>query len=116
MFVNHSWLSNELDVAMVGPRVDLTYEHENLGDGIGVLEELASGKHAFAQRLKQAQNPVIIVGSSSLQRADGAALFKLVTQLAESVRGAGKCAPDWRVLNVLQRVSYVTTVTNIIFI
>ena len=44
-----SWLSNELDVAMVGPKVDLTYEHENLGDSVKLLEDLASGSHPFAQ-------------------------------------------------------------------
>ena len=46
---SHSWLSNELDVAMVGPKVDLTFEHENLGDSADIIRDLESGDHPFCQ-------------------------------------------------------------------
>lgn len=64
------------------------------------------------QRLKQARCPIVIVGSSLLQRPDGAALHKLVAQLAENTRAAKQCAPDWKVLNVLHRVSVRPHVMN----
>ena len=44
-----SWLSNELDVAMIGPKVDLTFEHENLGDSMDIIRQLEEGKHPFCQ-------------------------------------------------------------------
>ncbi len=44
-----SYLHNDLNVAMVGSRVDLTYEYEHLGEDVKVLEELASGTHPYCE-------------------------------------------------------------------
>merc|ERR1712168_1170645 len=74
------WIHNELNVAMVGPKVDLTYDYEHLGDTTEVLKELAAGNHPFANELNSAKNPIVIVGSESLQREDGGAIMSLVQQ------------------------------------
>ena len=42
-------IHNECKVAVVGSKVDLTYDYEYLGDNTKVLEEIASGKHAFSR-------------------------------------------------------------------
>lgn len=44
-----SWLHNELQVALVGRKVDLTYTYEHLGDSAHILQEIAAGTHPFAQ-------------------------------------------------------------------
>ena len=46
---NFSWTHNDLQVAVVGPKIDLTYAYDHLGDSTSVLNELASGKHAFSK-------------------------------------------------------------------
>jgi len=99
------WIHNELDLALVGPKVDLTYDYDHLGDSTDVLQQLADGKHPFSARLAAAKNPVVIVGSEALQREDGAAVMKLTQQIADKVRNTSGCAPDWAVLNVLHRVA-----------
>jgi hypothetical protein len=43
------WTHNDLQVAVVGPKIDLTYTYEHLGDSVNILNELTSGKHAFAK-------------------------------------------------------------------
>ena len=90
---------------MVGPKVDLTYDYDHLGESASVLAELASGNHPFAQRLAKAKNPVVIVGSECLQRQDGAAIFAQVQKIAESVKAKSGCPDNWKVLNVLHRVA-----------
>ena len=47
-----------------------------------MVEDLISGKHAYSKTLAAAKNPVIILGSSSLQGAQGNALHSLVAKLA----------------------------------
>ena len=47
-----SWINNELTVAVVGTRVDLTYDYDHLGDSTKILADIAAGKHPFAQVLK----------------------------------------------------------------
>jgi hypothetical protein len=48
---------------------------------------------------------MIVVGSGALQREDGAAIHAAVAKLAYKARAASGCGEDWRVLNVLHRVS-----------
>ncbi|XP_067649239.1 NADH-ubiquinone oxidoreductase 75 kDa subunit, mitochondrial-like [Haliotis asinina] len=103
--IRKSWIHNDLQVAMVGTPVDLTYEYDQLGDTTSVLESLASGKHPFCQTLNAAKKPIIVVGSSVLQREDGAAIHAAVSTLAENVRSNSGCGTDWKVLNVLHRVA-----------
>lgn len=43
----YSWLHNELQVALVGHAVDLSYSYNHLGDSTKILEEIAAGKHPF---------------------------------------------------------------------
>lgn len=44
-----SWLHNELNVAVVGHKVDLSYSYNHLGEDVSVLKELAKGTHPFCQ-------------------------------------------------------------------
>jgi len=103
--IRKSWIYHELDVAMVGPKIDLSYEYEHLGDSAKVLKELASGTHAYNRVLSGAKKPMIIVGSAMLQRPDGAAIHAAVSTLAQNVRAQSGCGDDWKVLNVLHRVA-----------
>merc|ERR1719228_208145 len=98
------WIHNELDLALVGPKVDLTYDYDHLGDSVDVLKQLADGSHPFSDRLAAAKAPVVIVGSETLQRQDGAAVMALVQKIADNARAAAE-NPDWKVLNVLHRVA-----------
>merc|ERR1719481_1183523 len=45
------WIHNELDLAVVGPKVDLTYDYDHLGDSTEVLQQLADGTHPFSARV-----------------------------------------------------------------
>ena len=68
------WTYNELDLALDGPKVDLTYDYDHLGDSTDVLQQLADGTHPYSARLPAAKAPV---GSESLQREDDGALMRL---------------------------------------
>ena len=99
------WIHNELDLALVGPKVDLTYDYDHLGDSTEVLQQLADGTHPYSARLAAAKAPVVIVGSEALQRGDGGAVMRLTQQIADKLRTSSGCGGDWAVLNVLHRVA-----------
>ncbi|KAG9277639.1 NADH-ubiquinone oxidoreductase 75 kDa subunit, mitochondrial [Astyanax mexicanus] len=103
--VRKSWLHNELQVALVGHEVDLSYTYNHLGDSTQVLQEIAAGKHQFCQVLAQSKRPVVVVGSSCLQRADGAAILSAVSTIAQNARVSSGVEEGWKVLNVLHRVA-----------
>jgi NADH-quinone oxidoreductase subunit G len=80
--IRKRYLSGRCAIASVGPAVDLTYPVERLGAGPATLRELADGKLGFAEKLKAAKNPLIIVGMGALAREDGAAVLALARSMA----------------------------------
>lgn len=100
-----AWIHNDLDVAMIGPNVNLSYDHENLGDDTSIIQGLLDGSHPFAARLASAKRPVIVVGSALLSRPDGGAIYAKLLELSQKIRLGCEGGSDWRVLNVLHRVA-----------
>jgi NADH-quinone oxidoreductase subunit G len=87
-----------LPVGVIGQQADLTYPATYLGAGAETLADLAAGKHGFADVLKNAERPLIIVGQGALSRADGAAVLSAAAALARSVGAVGS---DWNGFSVL---------------
>jgi NADH-quinone oxidoreductase subunit G len=92
------WLQGGFKLAVIGPKRDLTYPVQHLGNGPEALSALAAGKGDWAETLKSAKHPMLIVGMAALRRRDGAALLALARKLAES---AGMARDDWSGFNVL---------------
>jgi NADH-quinone oxidoreductase subunit G len=92
------YLRGGLKVAQIGVAVDLTYDVDYLGAGPEILQQLADGQGAFAETLRAAERPALILGMGALARRDGAAVLALARQLAES---CGMIGEDWNGFNVL---------------
>ncbi|XP_058665886.1 NADH-ubiquinone oxidoreductase 75 kDa subunit, mitochondrial [Ammospiza caudacuta] len=103
--IRKSWLHNDLQVALVGSPVDLTYRYEHLGESPQILQEIASGKHSFSKVLDNAKKPMVVVGSTALQRSDGAAILAAVSAIAQNSRATSGAGADWKVMNILHRVA-----------
>lgn len=104
--IRKSWINNDLQVAVVGPQLELNYPAEQLGASVDTLRQLLSGQHAFSSQLSAAQQPLVVLGAAALAGPDGAQLLALTQQLAQQLRVRSTGAPaGWRVLNVLQRVA-----------
>jgi NADH-quinone oxidoreductase subunit G len=96
--IRKRYLKGGLKVASVGGVGDLTYPVEMLGAGPETLAELAKGGHSFAEALKNAKAPMIIVGQGALARPDGAAVLGLAKKLADA---AHVVREGWNGFNVL---------------
>jgi NADH-quinone oxidoreductase subunit G len=96
--IRKRWRVAPLPIAVIGERMDLTYPHEYLGAGPETLADILSGRHSFAEALKGAQRPLIIVGQGALSRPDGLAVLSLAAQLAQSV---GAVKDGWSGFSVL---------------
>jgi NADH-quinone oxidoreductase subunit G len=80
--IRKRWRSGNFPIALIGREVDLTYTYDYLGAGPDTLAEVAAGRHAFADILKKAAHPLILVGSGALTRPDGAAVAALAAKAA----------------------------------
>ncbi|NWZ77715.1 NADH-ubiquinone oxidoreductase 75 kDa subunit, mitochondrial [Poecile atricapillus] len=103
--IRKSWLHNDLQVALVGSPVNLTYTYKHLGESPQILQDIASGKHAFCKVLDHAKKPMVVVGSAALQRGDGAAIHAAVSTIAQNARTKSSAGDDWKVMNILHRVA-----------
>jgi NADH-quinone oxidoreductase subunit G len=96
--IRKQWLAGKLKVAVIGPKADLTYRYDWLGDQPSVLADIASGAHPFAATLKAAKAPALILGQGALARADGSAVLALARKAADA---NGLVKDAWNGFNVL---------------
>ena len=96
--IRRRYINGGVPVAHIGPKVELTYKHENLGASASVLADLAEGKGAFFEVMKAAERPMIILGMGALTRDDAEALQAAAHKLAEAVGAVGG---EWNGYNVL---------------
>ncbi len=93
-----AWLQGGLQAAAIGPDVDLTYPVDYLGAGPDTLSAVADGSNAFAEVLKNAERPAIIIGMGALARADGAAILATARKIADDY---SLVKDGWNGFNVL---------------
>jgi NADH-quinone oxidoreductase subunit G len=91
-------VNNNLYVARIGEADDQTYEIEELGESLDILKKAASGMGDLAKKLKEAKNPMIIIGDGIYSRKDADAIFALVHKL---VKKFGIVRDDWNGFNIL---------------
>jgi NADH-quinone oxidoreductase subunit G len=96
--IRKRWRSGQLKIGVVGAKANLTYSHDYIGAGPDSLNELAAGKHSFANVLNGAKNPIVLVGAGSLARQDGAAMLALAAKIASDV---GAIKDGWNGFGVL---------------
>jgi NADH-quinone oxidoreductase subunit G len=97
--IRKRWRSGQLKIGLIGDRVDLTYHYDYLGAGPDSLTELAGGKGAFADILRNAKHPIVLVGAGAASRHDGTAVLALAAKIAIDL---GAVKDGWNGFAVLQ--------------
>ena len=92
--IRKAWLWNDLNVGLVGEPVDLTYTYTHIGSSPSSLNELGN----FGDVLKDADRPMIVLGSSALTGENGAPTYDTALKLAQS---CGAIIDDWSGFGVL---------------
>src|SRR6185312_13648578 len=96
------YLHGGFKTAAIGPTLDLTFPVEMLGEGGENLAALGQGDHPWAETLKSAKAPMLIVGQGALTRPDGAQVLGAARALAESL---GMIRDGWNGFNVLHHAA-----------
>ena len=83
--IRKRWRNARVPVGVVGAPFDATYDIKHLGSGADTLNAIIDGSSSFAEVLKKAEKPLIIVGQGALAREDGAGMATLTAKLAQAV-------------------------------
>jgi NADH-quinone oxidoreductase subunit G len=94
--IRKRWRWGNFPIGLIGERADLTYNYDYLGAGAETLSGLAQS--SFAETLKAAQHPLMIVGAGVFARKDGGALGSLA---AKAARDLGFVKEGWNGFSVL---------------
>jgi NADH-quinone oxidoreductase subunit G len=96
--IRKRWRTGRLKIGVIGTKAELTYDYDYLGAGTDSLADLAAGKHSFSDVLKNAKNPIVLVGTGAFARHDGAAVLALAAKLAADI---GAFKDGWNGFGVL---------------
>ncbi|MGE0109579.1 MAG: NADH-quinone oxidoreductase subunit NuoG, partial [Bdellovibrionales bacterium] len=93
------WRAGGCKIGLIGQAVDLSYPYLHLGHSSVACRDLLEGTDGFADVLRRAKNPMLIVGASALAREDGPALHACLCRIVEE---CSIVRPYWNGFNVLQ--------------
>jgi NADH-quinone oxidoreductase subunit G len=96
--IRKRYLMGGLKVAVIGQAKDDTYPVTRLGTDAATLAALADGNHPFAETLRAAKNPMLILGTGAVARPDGLAVHGLARRVAETF---AMVREDWNGFNLL---------------
>lgn len=97
--IRKTWIDGNLDVALIGEACDLTYDVDHIGSTPADLENFAKSTKGFAKTLKNAKNPMILIGANVFTRFDRAQIKSVCGTLAKKFK---MVRADWNGYNVLQ--------------
>lgn len=100
--IRKRWRMGQFPIALIGEKADLTYPYQYLGAGPDSLGEVAAGNGDFADILKKAQRPLIILGEGAVARTDGPRIASMAAAIA---RDCGAIKEGWNGFSVLHHAA-----------
>ncbi len=94
--IRKRWRAGNFPIGVIGEKADLTYAYDYLGAGVDTLSGLAGSK--FAEAIKAAERPLVLVGAGALARKDGAAVAALAAKAAIDI---GAIKDSWNGFSIL---------------
>ena len=89
----------------LGTACNFNYVVTELGDDVQTIQDMYDNKHMLCEGMRNAKNPVIIVGQGALVRDDSDVLLSMLMSVAER---CGVVREDWNGFNVVpQNISTV---------
>ncbi|NIX77433.1 NADH-quinone oxidoreductase subunit NuoG [Microvirga terricola] len=96
--IRKRWRTAPMPIGVIGEKAGLTYDYDYLGAGPETLADILAGRGSFAEKLKNAQRPLIIVGQGALSHPDGLAVLSLAAQVAQNI---GAITEGWNGFSIL---------------
>ena len=84
--IRKTFLENNCQIGVIGPKVNQTYRYNHLSDSLNYLNELSDGNTDFNKVLNNAKNPLIIIGTSAINTADGKKILETSAALAKKIQ------------------------------
>jgi NADH-quinone oxidoreductase subunit G len=94
--IRKRWLAGIFPIGVLGPKANLTYAYDYLGAEPETLADIV--RYSFADALRKAERPLVLVGAGAFARPDGAAIATLTAKAAVEL---GAVKEGWNGYSVL---------------
>ena len=98
--IRKRWRAGNFPIGVIGPKADLTYSYEYLGAGTETLADAI--RLSFAETLRKAERPLVLLGAAATARADGAAV---ASRAAKAAIDLGAVKEGWNGFCVLHNAA-----------
>ena len=84
--IRKAYIDNNCKIGLIGPKLDLTYNYQHLSESLDYLNDLLNNNSDFNKVLDKAKNPLIIVGTSSINSNFGTSILETSAMLAKKIQ------------------------------
>ena len=103
--IRKAYLNNNCQIALIGPKINLTYKYTHLSNDISYLNNILNEKSDFLEHLKNAKNPLMLIGSSAINYNDGIEILKICAEICNKYNIVNESENGFNILN--QNISRV---------
>ena len=103
--IRKAYLNNNCQIALIGPKINLTYKYTHLSNDISYLNNILNEKSDFLEHLKNAKNPLMLIGSSAINYNDGIEILKICAEICNKFNIINESQNGFNILN--QNISRV---------
>ena len=103
--IRKAYLNNNCQIALIGPKINLTYKYIHLSNDISYLNNILNEKSDFLEHLKNAKNPLMLIGSSAINYNDGIEILKICAEICNKFNIVNESENGFNILN--QNISRV---------
>ena len=64
--IRKAYINNNCKVGLIGPDLDLNYSYTKISNSLNALNDINEKKSTFSEIFYNAKNPIIIIGTSSI--------------------------------------------------
>lgn len=87
-----AFIKNPQNIAVIGlnddakneetQKIDLTYKYQDLGNDVAIMSSIIKEEHYFSKILKNAKNPILIIGEDAVTGVEGNQIMNLAKLIA----------------------------------
>ncbi len=81
--IRKSWLENKINIARIGGGDKASYNINELGDDVKIIEQIFKGKHSYNKILEKSNKTLFLIGESVLNREDGRGILGRIREIAK---------------------------------
>ena len=81
--IRQNYITGKLIAAIGCGDADLTYKYNNLGNDLAILNEILSNKSQICKDIKNAKNPIMIIGRDAITISEGYSVIETCKKIAQ---------------------------------